>query len=418
MILAFFAFLVLSRSAVVNISIVDQINPVEPYNVVNLANRVQCQNITDIYLSPLLIAADDAIVPPLTFFQSKGIVGGLNDCSALTFSFSAIRTRSFSNPRSLTIVFFRSDGQNGTPGSVIYQKTLPWATNDYMWQRDYIGLPWTYDVTFQWNEVGDDGVTRLNFRDVRLMAPQSRFWVAFYCTVPREPGAGFRQNAMYWVTLNNKTNSSSSTWASDFVFRDAQNLLGNNFVNWTTARVYEASTGIIPATNNLAWSLYFTCNTVSAPSFAPVEVPTPSPTSTPTAPSAIETGAPTRNETNSSEVNVTTSSHVPFNGVAVALAIVIPLTILTCGACLCWLLALLKRRRIAKRKGGQTRVATRAVVGSMGVEYDQFREYNMVALDDSGMSTSTSTTTKQTILDGVYDSMIATTTDEDEVHSI
>jgi hypothetical protein len=402
---------VFSGTVSVNISIVDQSNVVERYP--NLANRVRCQNITDIYLSPLVMAADDAILPAPGFFQSRGVAGGLEDCYALTFSFSAIRTKSFSNPQSLTVLFYRSDGPSGGPGSVIYQKTVPWATNDYMWQRDYLSLPWSYEVTLQWNELGDDGVTRLNFRDPSMLQPRQRFWMAFYCTVPQQQGTGFRLNAMYWVTLNNSTNSTPGSWGREFLFRDTQNLYKYGFSNWTLGSTYEAVAGILPTTNNLAWRLFFTCLAQTSPTPAPVEIPTlPPPTTTSITP---------KNETNSTDApnGTTTKQGRPYSSTGIALGVALPMTLLIIGLCVWLVVARLRKRRLVRQRQQQNIMnhpASRATVGSMGVDqYDQFHEYNLVELEDSGISSGGGggVSSGPTMLDKVYDTTINTGTDEE-----
>jgi hypothetical protein len=406
-------FMAGASALVANVSILNQTNVVERFP--NLANRVRCQNITDIYLQPLLVAADDAVLPPITFFQSQRVVNGLDDCSALTFAFSGIRMKSFSNPTSITVMFMRGDGEGGGPGSLLYRKSLPWATNDQMWQKDYLALPWTYEVTLQWNEVGDDGVTRLDFRSPAFLPPLQRFWLAFYCTAPQQIGTGFRLNAMYWVTLNNLTGSTplrpqlfGGVPNRDFLFRDVNNLLKFGFTNWTTAKAYETVAGIVPSTNNLAWSLFFTCNVSAVPTFAPVESPTLGPTA-PIAPTASPTQTPTSNATNNrTEWNITARVR-DLKGGEIALIVVVPLTLLLASL---FIFAILRRRRRQAQKKRLVMIPSRPGPALQEVELEHFRDYTLISLESSERETPSQSGPESRLVDSVYPSVIVTTDEE------
>jgi hypothetical protein len=141
-----------------NITFLEQRNAKQRYP--NLRNKVQCQNITDMWGTPVLEAADDAFLPSLSFFQSHNVTGGVNDCSALTFSWTTIRTENDQAPLFLTISFMRNNVSGTTntsrPATSIppfYKKTLHWPTNNYMWYSDLKNLPWQSEATFQLNEV-------------------------------------------------------------------------------------------------------------------------------------------------------------------------------------------------------------------------------------------------------------------------
>jgi hypothetical protein len=274
----------------VTITVLNQTNAAERWP--NLANCVRCQNITDAVMSPLVLAADDAVQPPLAFFQARGVARGVEDCYALTVAFSAIRHQSSHPPLSITLQFMRDDAAHGnTPGTLFYQKTVPWATNDYMWQKDYVGMPWTYEFSLQYNELGDDGRTRFDFRSSTFLPPAQRFWFAFFCTVKQEISTSFRFNSMYWVTLNAATNSTPLSpllygqQNLNFLYRDQSNFFQQQWVNWTAATIVEPFFRIAPTTNNLAWRLTYTC--LGVPTAAPLTITTSAPTG------LIPTGTPT-----------------------------------------------------------------------------------------------------------------------------
>jgi hypothetical protein len=237
----------------------------------------------------------------------------------------------------------RHDEKTGAPGETFYKKTLPWPSNNYEWASDYISIPWQTLIALQWHELADDGVTRFDFRNASFLPPETTFWFSFYATVSQHINSIFRMNSMYWVTLNNNTGSTPAEQTlygkknHDFVFRDASNLLHYDFVNWTTAAIVQPVMRIVPTTNNLAWSLSFTCDVSTQPTMAPTQSPTTAPTST-TAPINIII-PPTY------VINVTNFTQDPLHlAVAVALPIAITFLCLTC-CCACFMWRRWKRKQ-------------------------------------------------------------------------
>lgn len=260
-----------------------------------------CQNITDKYRFPLLQAADDAVQPTITYLESQNVLNGVRDCDAMIFSFMTIRTKNDLNPTSITIELYRHNMTTTKPGTLFYKKTLPWPTNNYRWQSDYIAIPWRSVIILQLNELGDDGHTRFNFHNDSFLPGGETFWFSFYVAVSQHLNSAFRMNSMYWVTLNNETGSTpvvllpGETKNHDFVFRDVVDLLHYNFVEWTTATLVEPVMEITPTTHNLAWTLELSCEVSTRPTSAPTSSPTDTPTSLTLEPT---TAAPTSDATN------------------------------------------------------------------------------------------------------------------------
>jgi hypothetical protein len=316
-----------------NLTILNQTNAYERYP--NLLNRIMCQNITDKYLSPLLVAADDVVIPSTAYFQSLNVLHGLLDCSAMQFSFTTIRTRNDLDPKSITLELMRHDDALGAPGTTFYKKTFPWPSNNIEWRQDAIAMPWQSMIVLQLNELGDDGVTRFNFHDP-VFFPADRVWFSFYATVSQHINSVFRMNSMYWVTLNNNTDSTPVSEGSyDFVFRDVANLLHYNFVNWTTAKLVEPVMRIVPTTNNLAWTLSFTCQVSTQPTGAPTNKLPLAPTTTP---------MPTIEVPSGNHTNITHDRD--YDPARLAIAIATPLTIVSlCLLVWCFLAMYRKWRR-------------------------------------------------------------------------
>lgn len=351
-----------------NITILNQTNAYERYP--NLLNRIMCQNITDKYLSPLLVAADDVMIPPTAYFQSLNILQGIRDCSTMQFGFTTIRTKNDLNPTSLTLELMRHDDVSQAPGTTFFKKTFPWPSNNVEWRHDFIAMPWQSMIVLQLNELGDDGVTRFNFHDP-IFFPASRVWFSFYATVSQHINSQFRMNSMYWVTLNNNTDSVSTSAMPaqpnyDFVFRDPANLLHYNFVNWTTARLIEPVMRIVPTTNNLAWTLSFSCAVSTQPTGAPT---TPVPT---LAPTILITPVPTRNDTN-------LTHNRDYDPVRLALAIALPLTFVV--LCLIIWCCLVMYRKMKQRRAQTTKKTNIKNLLLSPINDDPFKEYTIPSVN-------------------------------------
>ena len=289
----------------VNITILQQQNVAEQYP--DLGNGILCQNLTDKWNNPVLMAADDLVIPSMRYLRSRGVARGMDDCSAMSLQLTTMRRKSDLNPTIVTLLFMRHNDTTGLPSdTVFYRKSFPWPTNNYLWQSDPLNRPWQSVFTLQLNEVGDDGVTRFAFRDtVDFMPPDRTVWVGFYATLSLHQDQRFQFNAMMWATLNNHTGSSpvlpfASNGAAnrDFAYRDTNNYLDEGFTEWTTAVPAERALKITPTTNNMAWSVSLDC-LLEAPTTAPTTQPTANTTE---APSAMPTmAAPTNTTTNTTE---------------------------------------------------------------------------------------------------------------------
>lgn len=323
-----------------NINIVTQQNGPERYP--DAKNRIRCQNITDIYPSPVQEAADDFVVPLPTWFEMRGVPHGLQDCSSMSFALETIRTRSDQDPSSITITLFKHNPLTKKPGESFYRKTLPWPTNNYLWASDPRGLPFVSIITLQYNELGDDGKTRFDFRSPNFLPSATTFWFSFYATVPQHQSSlGFTINAMYWRTLNNMTNSTPhQTFLHNglenhhFVWRDPADYANYGYTEWVDAELIEEKIRLTPTTNDLAWTVYFSCLVTDLVTDPPTSEPTLSPTLSPT----LAIPAPTVFVFNESE-------RVGYRDLVVGISI--PIVLLLC--CIIILLMVLTARRCWKK---------------------------------------------------------------------
>jgi hypothetical protein len=396
----------------VNLTVWDQSNVVERWP--NLAQRVRVQNITDIYGQPLMLAADDVVLPDAAYFRSLGAANGLLDCVFMTLEFSAIRLRSYHNPSSLTLQVMRD--ADGVPGALLYQKSWAWAVNDYQWQRDWLGLPWPYQLTLHWNELGDDGVTRFNFRNPAFLPPLQRLWLAVYCTGAQEASSA-KLNAMYWVTQSETANATALSAQlyggavnREFQYRvtDPGGVMRVGFANWSSATQYQQLAGPVAPTGQLAWRLWFGCQVPSPPTPSPSAAPTTrAPTET-SRPSAAPT-APTDAPTNASLVQ----QAAPYpSASAVAVGVAVPLSLLCLVLGIFFVVRFMRRRRAAQRLAEaqqQTGAHSQLVVRR---QQKQFADYQEIPLDDMS-GARTDARSGGVFLDAFYDSGVHTASDHD-----
>jgi hypothetical protein len=305
-----------------NITILNQTNTYQRYP--DLRNKLLCQNMTDKWSTPTLEAGDDATLPPLQFWTDQGVERGLDDCSAFTFSWTTIRSKHDTTPYFITLSFWSDLSYNSTP---FYKKSFQWPTNNAHWSNDPLLVPWQSEITLQLNEVGDDRVTRFNFRDGGFFPkPGELFWISFYATMRYGKSSSLRTNSMYWVLLNADSGSTPLVEIfpggrnnNNFVYRDLTNFMGNGWVNWTDgARVEEAMK--ISTTRNLAFSLFFTCLVELPP---PTTIPPP----TSTTPVSTQTETPSMIV----EVNETVIEEKGGSGKLVASILAPLLTLCCCG---------------------------------------------------------------------------------------
>lgn len=352
-----------------NVNIVTQQNAPERYP--DPKNRIRCQNITDVYPSPVQEAADDFVVPLPTWFELKGVTHGLSDCSALSFALETIRTRSDHDPSSVTINIWKHDPLTKRPGESLYKKTLPWPSNNYLWKSDPRGTPFVSIFKLQYNELADDGKTRFDFRNPAFLPSATTFWFSFYATVPQHQSSlGFTMNAMYWRVLNNLTNSSphetflhAGQENHDFVWRDVGNYANYGYEDWVSGELIEERIRLTQTTHNLAWTVYFECLVTDLWTDPPTQKPTTSPTQTPTQ----ATEAPTLQILNESE-------RIGYRDLVVGISIPVVLLLV----CIIILLFLLTAKRCWKRSGtGEGPV----VVEEIELESERERKEKKVDLD-------------------------------------
>lgn len=286
--LTFLVFVTNGATDFRSVNIVTQQNAPERY--LDTRNRIRCQNITDVYPSPVQEAADDFVVPLPTWFELKGVAHGLSDCSAMSFALETIRTRSDHDPSSITITLWKHDPLTKKPGESFYKKTLPWPSNNYLWKSDPRGTPFVSIIKLQYNELGDDGKTRFDFRNPAFLPSATTFWFSFYATVPQHQSSlGFTMNAMYWRVLNNLTNSSphevflhNGLENHDFVWRDVGNYANYGYEQWVSGELIEERIRLTQTTHNLAWTVYFECLVTDLWTDPPTQKPSSAPTSSPT----------------------------------------------------------------------------------------------------------------------------------------
>lgn len=396
-----------TRGFLINVTVLDQTNQLERWP--DLTQHLRIQNITDIAGQPLLVVADDVVLPDTNFFQAQGVAQGLVDCQSMTVLFSGVRLKSFSNPSSVTMQLMWHDEALRTASArqVFYQKSWAWPSNDFMWQRDYHALPWPFELTLRSGELGDDGVTRFHFRDSRFLAPLRRFWVALYATMPQQQTAGQRLNALYWITQSAQHNA---TPLGEPLYGGASNLpfqarvvdpLGilrapAQLKNWSNASDMLAWTGPVAPTGQMAWRLFFQCHVPALPTAEPTAVPTGAPTLAPTrepatTPSAqqLPTSAPldARNESAVPLGESTNNGGSGVGGAPVNWGLVIGLT-LACAASvttLCFAVRFLRRKRALQRAADNKQKRAQSTGrDDAPIMVRQFSEYALIPLDGGG----------------------------------
>lgn len=345
-----------------SINIVTQQNGHERYP--DPKNRIRCQNITDVYPSPVQEAADDFVVPLPTWFETQGVTHGLNDCSSMSFALETIRTRSDRDPSSITITLMKHNPLTKKPGETFYKKTLPWPTNNYLWTSDPRGLPFVSIVTLQYNELGDDGKTRFDFRSPSFMPSATTFWFSFYATVPQHQSSlGFTMNAMYWRTLNNETNSTpketflhNGLENHDFVWRDPSDHANYGYTEWVSGQLIEEKLRLPLTTNNLAWTVYFSCLVTDLWT----DPPTLRPTSTPTLSPTLPTPSPTT-------VSLNETERENYQNLVVGVSVPVVILLL----CIIGLLLLMTAKRCWKKKKSVQEEEPPVIVEELSLEKEE-----------------------------------------------
>lgn len=306
----------------------------------NTANKVMCQKIMDRLDHPLIIAADDVILPVQEVWLTRW---GIKNCSSATFSFTTIRTRNDLNPYNITLQLMRHDEKENRPGDIFFVKTLAWPTNNVRWLYDIIGIPSQNDITLQHGELADDDTTRFDLANPDFLRLGTRMWVAFYVSLPWHMGQSLRTNSMYWVTLADTIGSSpiqsfpgDNTVNHHFFYKDAYDLEKFGFRNWTDATIVSPYIGITPSTNQLAWSLSLQCTGVPpSPTILPPPVMTTPPTKSPTEEEEPPFIYNNTNQTNGT-MGVTALNHSLILGLTLTLLLPFIIVLIVVVSCFIW----------------------------------------------------------------------------------
>lgn len=322
-------------------------------------NRVQCQNVTDKAGPPLLVAADDVVL---------SVPSDAQDCDAVLFSFTTVRTRQDLNPSSITLQLLRHNATSGGPSDAFFQITRQWPDNNAHWQFDAMGVPQQTDLLLQRGDLSDlAGATpkRFDLHDAQLLPPGATVWVAVWATVPLHLVlAGYRANGFYWATLTNDTSSSPvSAGNKPFWYKDTTDLLGYGWRQWTPAQQVEPWLGIQQATQQLAWRVSLRC-VVAPPTSAPTPAPTPAPTLAPivepspqptTSSPPVATIVPTGPLASPVALTLNETQAVGFNTVALAVPVAVAGTLTLCLTVGC----LVARRRALNKRANLRELLTK-----------------------------------------------------------
>lgn len=263
-----------------NLTVLDQTSS-------NVLPYIPCQNITDMINTPVLKAADDFIIPPLSTFIINNIPYGLDTCRAVIFSISYKRSRYDQNPKSIVLSLMRD--YNNSPGSVFFQKTYSQPLN--LWNINY-NNPGVMILQINIGEVDDLG----NEFDLssNSMGYNTKIWVSFYVNLNRNFSiTGYRENFVYWIIYevppNLQLTERDSPYlyyykTSPYYFIDYNNLLRKDLTHWTISQNVERLLGINSDNSfNLAYKVQLLCKqTLNIIDINVTKQPTPNPTPYPT----------------------------------------------------------------------------------------------------------------------------------------
>lgn len=307
----------------INLVVLDHSNVYSRYP--DTSNKVMCQKIIDRPDHPIIIGADDLIIP-----NEWQLRWGIERCNAMTLSFTTVRTRNDLNPYNITLLLFRNNQTENKPGNLFYKRTFQWPTNNVNWVHDIIAIPSQNDFILNHGDLDDDGITIFDLQDPAFLSHGSRIWVSFYATIPWHMGQSLRTNSMYWATLENTTGSSLPTQFKDninanFFYRDEKDLEKYGFIDWTDSSIVSPYIGIRATTNQMAWKVTLHCRGIPPPPTLEPMIITPEPTT-------IPTQSPTMRDDNITNETMSVNSHhgpliigiiVPFTIVSLLVIIII-----------------------------------------------------------------------------------------------
>lgn len=275
---------ILTRYEDYNLTILDQIST-------NKLPYLPCQNITDIQHFPIVRATDDFIIPPLSTFILNNIPSGIDNCRAIIFSISYMRSYRDSDPENIILYVMRDstiNDDNGYPGEIIFKKTFKQPNNGW---NIITTNPGSLILRINVGDPDDNG-NEFDISSSSLYSG-SRLWVSFYVTLKKHfTYTGFSENMVYWIIYKKekdlKLNELDSPYkyynsTSQYYFRDFNNLFDKNLIQWSSATETEKKMGISSNTLNMAWKVDLLCKkTIVFIEINKTSEPTQSPTLQPT----------------------------------------------------------------------------------------------------------------------------------------
>jgi len=280
-----------------NLTILDQISS-------NKLPNIPCQNITDLPNSPVLMASDDFIIPPLSTFIINNIPSGIDNCRALIFSISYMRNYRDASPENI-ILYIMKDSI-GIPGNIVFKKTFKQPDNG--WNLNVYN-PGSLILKINVGDKDDNG-KEFDISSSSLFA-RTKLWVSFFVTLKRHFSlTGFSENMVFWITYNKDQNKQLTeldspykyyNTTSNYYYIDINNLFNKNLTKWTNAIDVEKKMTFQSNTLNLAWKVDLLCTqtiifieinkTTDAPTIVPTTTPIPTNESIYTKPPYQEDGS-------------------------------------------------------------------------------------------------------------------------------
>jgi len=245
------------------------------------------QNYTDITHSPVIQAADDFIIPPLSTFIVNNIIDGIDECRRIYFKIGYFRLKNQHDPSNITYClhrnFFDTQTSVNKPGLDIFCNIINtplnsnWNTNlqesSFMYMKIDHGEKDIYGRTFS--------ITSSFLRS------HLRLWFSFYVSMPRDffsYSTGVKENRISWILFDpsylindgdggeqqhKNTDSPYKYYSStsQYFFKDRNNLFRLGFIDWTSSTILESSTSLTGTTtqykssHNLMFKVDLLCKT-------------------------------------------------------------------------------------------------------------------------------------------------------------
>jgi hypothetical protein len=260
----------------IHVDLIKQVNAVERWY--DLFNRIRCYEMTDILGSPSVMVADDFIITSSTSEN-------YTSCESLNFTLNTIRTFQDQNPLAIIIMLMYHDNITNGPGKVFFKRTLLSPNNTGIWDT-LVNVPSFTSFIINHGDLDDDNTTKFDFYS---LPRYQTLWFSFYGIGPRDFSVStYRENSMFWITLNNNTiastpvvnplfqNASLTVPNYDYFIRsiDVDNMLKFNMSNWTDAIISQPYMLVSTKTYNMAWSVQMTCFHNTPPPTMTTETPT------------------------------------------------------------------------------------------------------------------------------------------------